>query len=289
MDHLKVTIEHLLKNKLSELSDLIVFSDGATDNAALDGVQEVRKYLRSINGFKSIKVVERSKNFGLAENIIQGITTIFETYPKIIALEDDMASSPYFLQYMNQALDYYEKNEEVISIHGYVYPLKEKMKNHFFLRGADCWGWGTWKRGWDLFERDGSKLLSELLKNNLQNEFNFNQSYNYVGMLKDQISGKNNSWALRWYASAFLKNKLTLYQKKSFSNNIGFDGNGTHCDVTSDFLVELEATESLEFPKEILASKAAFEAFCNFFRSIKPSLFKRITSKLKSMLKGRKK
>ncbi|KKO18108.1 MAG: putative methyltransferase [Candidatus Brocadia fulgida] len=209
--HLRQTVESLNKNELAEFSELFVFSDGPKSEADKEKVLAVRKYIKTISGFKSVNIVEREQNLGLGNSIITGVTEIINRYGRIIVLEDDMISSPYFLRFMNEALEFYEDEERVASIHGYIYPLKTLLPETFFLRGADCWGWATWKRGWNLFETDGSKLLYELKKNNLLRKFDLNGTYPYTRMLKDQAKGKNHSWAIRWHASLFLKEKLTLY------------------------------------------------------------------------------
>ncbi len=126
----------------------------------------------------------------------------------------------------------------MISIHGYVYPVKEPLPDYFFLKGADCWGWATWRRGWKIFEPDGKKLLEELERKQLLNEFDFGGAYHYSRMLRKQIIGKNNSWAIRWYASAFLHQKLTLYPGKSYVQNIGNDASGTHSRGTNQFEID---------------------------------------------------
>ncbi len=234
LEHTSRTVFALQKNILASESDLIIFSDAAKNEMGMDKVKEVRNYLKTISGFKSVRIVERPENFGLAKSIITGVTEIINQYGKIIVLEDDMVTSKYFLQYVNNALNLYEKEDQVISIHSYIYPVKVKLPETYFLKGADCWGWATWKRGWDLFEGDGQKLLNELKKRKLTKEFDFNSSYPYTKMLKDQIAGHNNSWAIRWYASAFLKNKLTLYPRESLIYNSGFDGSGTHCKIESN-------------------------------------------------------
>lgn len=228
--HTKQTIEALRKNILASESDLIIFSDGPKNfEKSREEVLKVREYLKDITGFKNVRIVVREYNLGLAQSIISGVTEIINQFGRIIVLEDDMISSRYFLQYMNEALDLYEKESQVISIHGYAYPIGKQLSETFFLKGADCWGWATWKRGWDLFESDGRKLLKELEGKKLTREFDFFGSYPYTQMLRDQISGKNDSWAIRWYASAFLQNKFTLYPGKSLIKNIGLDGSGTHC------------------------------------------------------------
>jgi putative methyltransferase (TIGR04325 family) len=238
-NHTRQTVEALQKNHLAQDSQLFIYSDEPKSQAAKEQVTEVREYLKTIKGFKEITIIEREENWGLANSIIDGVTQIVNEYGRVIVLEDDLVTSPYFLQFMNEALAFYQDEEQVISIHGYVYPIKNKLPETFFIRGADCWGWATWQRGWQLFESDGSKLLKELKQQHLEKEFDFNNTYDYTKMLEQQIMGKNNSWAVRWYASAFLKNKLTLYPSRSLIHNIGNDFSGTHCGATDSFATDI--------------------------------------------------
>jgi len=164
--HTQKTIEALKKNELADSSELIIFSDGPRNEQAKDKVLEVRNFIKTIIGFKNVKIIEREKNFGLANSIIAGVTEIINEYGKIIVLEDDLVTSPFFLMYMNNALNVYENDDMVASIHAYVYPIKDSLPETFFIRGVDCQGWGTWKRGWKIFEPDGQKLLSEIKKEN---------------------------------------------------------------------------------------------------------------------------
>ena len=283
-DHTKQTVEALQKNELAIDSELFIYSDAAKNENAEQKVNEVREYIKNIDGFKKVTIVEREKNWGLANSIIDGVTKIVNEYGKIIVLEDDLVTSPYFLKFMNEALDIYEDESQVISIHGYIYPING-LPETFFIKGADCWGWATWKRGWDIFEADGQKLLNELKKRKLQKEANFNNSYGYVEMLESQILGKNNSWAIRWYASAFLKDMLTLYPGKSYVQNIGHDSQGTHCKhETNVFNVDLNNISSIKRidVKEDLITKKRIEIF---FKKINPNVLKRIFLKLIKVIK----
>ena len=209
--HTKATIEALLKNEEAQYINLIIYSDAAKNERAIKGVFETREYIKTIKGFKSLTIIEREKNWGLAKSIIDGVTHNVNKYGTIIVLEDDLVTSPYFLKYMNEALHKYKDEDSIVCIHGYVYPTKKKLPETFFIKGADCWGWATWKRGWDLFNPSAENLLKEIEEKKLQKKFDFNFTYPYVQMLKDQINGKCDSWAIRWLASAFLKDKLTLY------------------------------------------------------------------------------
>jgi hypothetical protein len=166
---------------------------------------------------------------------------------------------------MNDALDAYEETPEVICIHGYVFPVQEPLPETFFIRGADCWGWATWKRGWDLFEPDAAMLLKELELRGLTRECDFNGTVNYCEMLRAQIAGKIDSWAIRWFTSAFLQERLTLYPGRSLVDNIGLDGSGTHCGTAVRCGTELAKRPIRLVPLQPVENSEARAAFERFF------------------------
>lgn len=224
-EHVRKTVEALRANTLAAESELFIFSDGAKNAEDAAAVKEIRKYLETISGFQKITITPRSENWGLSKSVISGVTEMVDKHGKVIVLEDDLVTSPYFLRYMNDGLNKFENSDQVISIHGYLYPIDNLTPPVFFLRGADCWGWATWKNKWSLFRENGNELLEELKKNNQVDDFNFYNTFGYSAMLQRQIEGKNDSWAIRWYASAYLANKLTLWPGHSLVENIGqFDG-----------------------------------------------------------------
>lgn len=282
--HTRQTIQSLQQNKLSAESELFIYSDGPRKGSDAKSVDEVRSYVKTVDGFKRVSIIERDKNWGLANSIIDGVTTIVNEYGKVIVLEDDLVTSQHFLTYMNEALELYADDNRVISIHGYVYPVEDEIPEAFFLPGADCWGWATWKRGWELFNSDGQYLLDEIIRTKSQRAFDFNGAYPYLKMLKDQIRRRNDSWAVRWYASAFLSNRLTLYPGRSLVRNIGNDNSGTHCGGSDrhDTLLSKTPINLNNIPVEV--SKIGLSAFEFFFRKLKPSLIYRVLGNLRSMV-----
>jgi len=282
--HTQQTIESLKKNELAVDSELFVFSDGPRTEADKITVQAIREYLKTIEGFKNITVIARDINLGLAKSIIDGVSEIVNKYGRVIVLEDDMLTSPYFLRFMNDALEFYENEGKVISIHGYLYPVKTELPETFFLKGADCWGWATWKRGWDLFEQSGQKLLDELKARSLTRRFDFNTSYDYTKMLEAQVKGQNDSWAIRWYASAFLKDKLTLYPGTSLIFNTGIDASGTHCNAVDIYDTKISRGR-INIAKISLEEDArALEAIGSYFRSSKTSLGRAVANRINKIL-----
>lgn len=239
LSHTQKTVEALLKNPESKLSDLYIFSDAPQNESNNEDVKKIRDYIATINGFKSITIELTNKNRGLAASIIYGVTKVVNTHNSVIVLEDDMVTSPFFLKFMNEGLQRFQNDEQVASIHAYSYPTEEHLPDYFMLEASFWWGWATWKRAWDYFEPDGSILLKEIQKRNLEYHFDFKGRGRFISMLKDQIHGRNDSWALRWYGSTFLKNMLTLHSGRSFLQNIGLDGTGVHCGAVKYLDVKL--------------------------------------------------
>lgn len=277
--HTQQTVEALQNNVLAKQSELYIYSDEANTEKVQKSVNEVRQYIDKIDGFKSVTIIKRKKKFGLADSIIDGVTTIVNQYGRIIVLEDDMVVSPYFLEYMNEALEQFIGDERVISVHGYVYPVDFELPEAFFLPGADCWGWATWRRGWALFNSEGQYLLDELVRRHLIQEFDYNGAYPFLNMLKDQIKGANDSWAIRWNASAFLAGKLTLYPGRSLVHNIGTDSSGTHCKDSDSMDAKLSETKINLNNISVESSRTAREAFENFFRQSQKRLLHRLLGK----------
>jgi glycosyltransferase involved in cell wall biosynthesis len=284
-DHTRQTIESLSQNDLSTESDLIIFSDAPKSDMQAQKVREVREYIRQLDGFKSVSIIEREKNFGLARSIIDGVTTVVNNYGRIIVLEDDMVTSPYFLTYMNEALEKYADDDRVVSIHGYVYPVELPLPNTFFLPGADCWGWATWRRGWECFNADGQFLLDELKRHKLVDAFDFNGAFLFSKMLEEQVRGRNESWAVRWYASAFLAGKLTLYPGHSLVHNIGNDNSGTHRGDTQEFNSALSQVRIDLDDIEVLPSQEGRQIFEEFFRCGQHGVFSQFACKLRTFFK----
>lgn len=279
-DHLQRVIEALVTNPEAADSELFIFSDAPKNEAAATWVRAVRRCAHAATGFRSITVVEQPHNLGVSRSIIGGVTDLTQRYGSVIVLEDDLLPARGFLQYMNDGLAAYRYDSRVISVHAYVWPMKDPLPETFFLRGADCWGWATWARGWELFEPDGTKLLEQLRARALTREFDLDASYPYTRMLEEQIAGRNDSWAVRWYASAFLRGLLTLYPGSSQVQNIGADGSGTHVGRTGVFSHERwgEAVRVGGIPVE--ESTPARHAFAAFLRSTQAPLAKRLLARL---------
>jgi hypothetical protein len=144
--------------------------------------------------------------------------------------------------------------------------VAEPLPETLFLKGADCWGWATWQRAWECFDPDGCRLLAQIEGRQLGHAFDFDGAADYTEMLRRQVAGANDSWAVRWHASAFLRDKLTLYPGRSLVENIGHDATGAHCGQTDRFAVRLADRPVAVCRLPLAPDAAAREAFKAFFR-----------------------
>ena len=233
LEHLKRCISSLQQNTSAAESDLYVISDGAKNEATAEDVKAVRKYLATLDerptGFRNFNIIERVSNWGLADNIIEAVTRFTREYGKVIVVEDDLVVAPYFLQFMNDALETYKDEPRVGHIQACDFINNSNMPMTFLIKWTGSWGWGTWERAWQHFNPNGLALLKQLEERHLTRQFDFNGNYGFTRMLRRQIEGKNNSWAIRWNASLFLADILSLNVGRSLVQNEGFDNSGTNC------------------------------------------------------------
>ena len=284
--HLQHTVEALAHNPLAQESELFVFSDGARTEDDREDVELVRSYIHTIEGFKTVHRIERDRNYGLAANIIDGVTDIVNRYGRVIVLEDDLVTAPGFLQFMNDALDTYADEPRVGHIQAYDFTQNPRLPETFLIKFTGSWGWATWQRAWKHFNPDGQYLLNELHRRHLTHRFDFNGKYGFTRMLRRQVEGKNNSWAIRWNASLFLQDILSLNVGRSLVQNEGFDGSGTHCGA--DHLYEARLykerlrVEKISPVTENLEARKIFERYYARTNSLWAKGMRRLQSLLKT-------
>lgn len=282
--HTERTIKFLQQNELAIESRLFIFSDGAKTAQDVDKVAEVRSIIKKVDGFKSVKIFEKKENSGLANSVIEGVTKLITDYGQVIVFEDDLVTSPHTLTYFNEGLNLYRDEERVMHIGAYMYPLKvNDLPQSFFFRAATSWGWATWARAWKNFEPDIDTLISKF-DHQKKTAFSIDSTMNFWKQMQEFKKGKNNSWAIRWYASIFLKNGLTLNPSQSLVNNIGHDGTGVHSGINDIYNVVINPKPITEFPDIIQEDKKAYQAIKSFLANRKGNLMIRVKRFVKEKL-----
>lgn len=271
--HTKQTVEALQKNELASQSELFIYCDNAKNKDAQKSVNEVRNFVDNIDGFKKVTIIKREKNWGLADSIIDGVTNIVDKYGKIIVLEDDLVTSPYFLKFMNEALEVYKNKEKVWHISGWNYPIEiDGFDDVFLWRLMNCWGWATWADRWQYFEKDVDKTINEF-SNDAIKRFNLDGTEDFWSQVTANKDNKINTWAIFWYATIFQQNGLCLNPTQTFVENIGHDGSGIHCGDKKRYLDIVNLKHNLNLISNLKESKEYIELIK---RNMKKSVFSKI-------------
>lgn len=290
--HTEQVLNALLTNDLAKYSDLFIYADGPRDDASdeqIENIKKVRDYIKTISGFKSVKIIEQVVNKGLDPSEIDAITEIISKFGKVIVLEDDVIVHPFFLRFMNEALEYYKDNKGVNSIGSYSPPipyLNKVKKNVYASYRTESYGWATWKDRWDLCVWDKEYILDKYLS---CNKLKYNRGGDDLyDNLQDYLKGLTDAWDARWQFSTYENNSVCIRPVKSLSYNIGFDGSGVHCGIIENeqmifpTLYDNEEYQFL-FEKKIKVSWRLQHNIRVFYKYDKTPLYK----KLKWLIKER--
>lgn len=285
MDHTEETINKLRNNYLAKDTDLIIYSDSFKNETDRTNVELVREYLDSIgDGFKTIKIIKRKENYGLARNIMEGVTEVTNIYGQAIVLEDDIVTSPFFLTYMNESLEKYKNNKNVWHISGWNYPISDlELPDAFFWKTMNCWGWATWGDRWSEFSKEPQKLIDSWSKDDIY-KFNVDGTNNFWSQVIANNKGVLNTWAIFWYATIFQNNGLCLNPTTSLVFNIGNDGSGENCTDNDLYRGEL-FSRNIVLPNDIQINNLAVDRIKKFYKSSKLPIYKRIINKIKRKFK----
>lgn len=270
-NHLSACLAALRSDRAANEADVTIFCDGARNQDDAEGVSAVQNVAHGAarnGGFRSLRVIRRDRNLGLAGSIIGGVTQMLAEGDRVVVVEEDIIAGPWFLTYCADALETYANDTRVASVHAYVYPVGRRLPETFFLRGADCWGWATWRRAWAAFRCDSAALLAEIDARGQRHDFDLDGSISFSAMLRDHAEGKRDTWAARWHASAWLDGMHTLYPGRPLVANHGVDGSGANCGPDDVYAVTPTSERILVRRQTVEEDLAARRAFADFHRRL---------------------
>lgn len=277
-------IESLKKSTLASKSILYIVSDYAYKEEDKIVIDKIRKDIEKIEGFKQVISINRTENLGAFLSINKAIEEVLEKHEKIIFLEDDIRTSPYFLEYMNNSLERFKNNPKIFSISGYNFPIQNlsfMLKEDIFIWGRYCpWGIGTWKDKWEKIDWNLKEYPNFIKNKEKVKKFNKIEP-NCIIMLEKDREGIVKATDARICFHMFQNNLYTIYPRKTLTVNRGHDGNGEHCGVNKKyFLQELNEDfdpvliDNLEENKEVY--RMMYKFHCSFLIQIVKPILKKI-------------
>ena len=296
-EHSMRTWEALSRNQFASETELYLYCDGPKDGASEEMKrtivslhEQARQYAvdaKAAGKFKDAHVVCAEHNKGLANSIIGGVTEVIEKHGRVIVLEDDLLTSPYFLKYMNMALDYYQDYSGVMSISANRPPMS-KMQipadyeyDVFVSLRPFSTGWATWKNEWDKIDWS-LDYLEDFLKRPEQIKAFNRGGDDLTDMLCLQRDHKIDSWAIRYAYNHFLHHAVAILPCTPYVDNIGFDGSGIHSgtdakDYRNDVFL---ATENPRMPSVVYEDSRIVNAFYNVYCRTKRPIWQKIINRI---------
>ncbi len=236
LDHLKKMIKALQANSLAKESEVFIFSDFPKKGDE-KVVESLRSYLPSIDGFKSVTIVERIENSRIKNNR-GGVQQLVDMYGRCIFMEEDIVTAPGFLEFMNQALNFYQSDPKVLSITGYCWPINTEScdVDCYVLPRFNAWGMGVWKDTYEAVKYITHQEYVDFMRNTqLKKAFIQASGEDVLNLFSSEVTGQIDAYDVKAMFHQYKHNMFTVYPKYSLVQNIGHDSSGLHCGTTDKF------------------------------------------------------
>ena len=287
-DHTRKTLYALTNNELAVQTQLYIFSDGPkgdADSETLHKIEQVRKIINEKHWCGEVEINESPVNQGLGTSIRQGVTEIIEKHGRAIVLEDDLITSPFFLNYMNDALEYYENRKGVFSISGYCLPpnklkIPESYKYDVFvsLRNSS-WGWATWADRWEQIDWEIKNFETIAFDPYIKEAFNRGGD-DVFELLEYQVTGKLDIWSIQFTLAHFANHAVSIVPITSYVENAGLDGSGMNCNKDETLRnAILCSNKNINFLDILYEDSRIINAFYNVYCKEKRPLLQKIINR----------
>ena len=213
---------------------LYVAADGPRPGRADDWVrcEHVRRIATSVDWPCELRTLFREGNVGCRMAVSGGIDWFFETEEEGIILEDDVVPDASFFPFCEVLLERYRADSTVMMISGNCFhrPDHRLEFSYFFSRYTYIWGWATWRRAWEHYDRDMTRWPSLRGTDFLRRLGGVQGSHvGYWSRIFQAVhSGEIDTWDYQWLFATMARGGLSISPSRNLAMNIGFSGDGTH-------------------------------------------------------------
>ena len=271
-EHFVRCIESLKKNEYAQYTDIYIVIDYPVTEAQREGHDKIEKYVSQLSGFRKVIVISHEHNLGPAMNFAQIMRQLEnDGKRRYIFTEDDNEFSPNFLEYINTTMNYYDRDETVVAVSGYNYPILEGLDGDIYSSNIyfSAFGYGTWierqkkmdmacnSANFERYYRDRRRMMTLYSKS--KNQFcNFVKGY--TGYTSDML--RNNEVLpvdLSHGLHMFFAGQKMVFPVKSKVRNWGYDGSGVHCAKIDFDNSERANHRKYDYSKQEIDTKSTFD------------------------------
>lgn len=283
-EHFCRCIQTLQENYLAEETELYIGLDYPVKEAHWDGYRRISSMLdKGIEGFKEVHIIKHDRNLGPIKNYQTIRDIIYKKFDCYIYTEDDNVFSKNYLEYMNCCMDYFRSNTKVLSVCGYMYPIKlENVESNVIGCSTyfSCYGYGMWRERDALLSANitieqfrqmycNRKKMRELRKVSPNQYCNFVKAI--LGYTGDELirDGKIRESDLACGLYMFFHGYQMIFPTMTKVRNCGFDGSGENCDIQRNWKVSSKQMiyRKYDFSKQEMDKAEHFRLNSNSFDS----------------------
>jgi hypothetical protein len=218
---------------------LLVVADGPRgDRAGEDTLcRQTRAIIERVDWDCEVLTNFADENLGCKKRIASGIDWVFSQVPEAIILEDDCLPDPSFFRFCEDMLTRYRHDERVGMVSGgnLQFGRQRGDASYYFSRYTHIWGWATWRRAWQHYDRDIALWPAFDQEGWLQKLFARREEQKYWQQSFEWVhSGQLDTWDCSWTFAALLRGMLQVVPNVNLISNIGFGADATHTHIVSE-------------------------------------------------------
>jgi len=274
-------------------SKLLVIADGprADREGEAERCAETRKIIDGVDWPCEVLTNYSDINLGCKNRVSSGLDWVFEQVPEAIILEDDCLPDPTFFQFCEEMLIRYRDDQRIAMISGdnFQFGRKRGDDSYYFSRYTHIWGWASWRRAWQHYDKDASiwpvmrdnGFLEGVITDRAERRF-------WTNAFQSVFDGKIDTWDYQWVLTAWSQGMLSIMPNVNLISNIGFGPLATHTHVeTACAALPVEAmTFPMKHPRVVLPNYQAdrFTANGQFTQAFSARLINKLKRLFKSLL-----
>ena len=208
---------------------LFIAADGPRPDVPgeTEKVKEVRRIVSEIDWQCDVKTLFSDKNLGCQIGVRNAIDWFFEQVEEGIILEDDCLPEPSFFSFAELMLERFRNDSRMMMVAGtnFLFGERKGRESYFFSRYYAIWGWATWRRAWQNYERDWNKWENVSRNNVLKSLYH---DEDICRLYNKHFTAFDNhtvdTWDIPWTLTCMINYGLSIVPVNNLISNIGITG-----------------------------------------------------------------